>query len=282
MSPAGIGDAVEAALGVRPVAQARLGGGDIAEVHRLDMPDGTRLVAKRGDALDIEGTMLAYLREHSALPVPSVVHADPSLLIMDYLENDGGIGAGAEAHAAELLAALHAVGAKAFGFESDTVIGGLRQPNPWTASWRDFFRDQRLLYMAREALEAGRLGVGVMRRIEALAGRLDNWIAEPATPSLLHGDMWTGNVLVSGGRVTGFVDPAIYYGDAEIELAFGTLFGTFGDAFFARYAELRPLRAGFFEVRRDLYNIYPLLVHVRLFGGGYVARVESALAKFGV
>ncbi len=282
MNPPGISDAVEAALGVRPVAQSRLGGGDIAEVHRLDMPDGTRLVAKQGEALDVEGAMLAYLRDHSALPVPGVVHADPHLLIMDDLENDGAIGAEAESHAAELLAALHALDAHAFGFDRDTVIGGLRQPNPWTASWRDFFRDQRLLYMAREALAAGRLGGGVMRRIERLAGRLDEWIGEPAAPSLLHGDMWAGNVLVSGGRVSGFIDPAIYYGDAEIELAFSTLFGTFGDAFFARYGELRPLRAGFFEVRRDLYNLYPLLVHVRLFGGSYVARVESALSRFGV
>ena len=94
--------------------------------------------------------------------------------------------------------------------------------------------------------------------------------------------MWAGNVLVNQGRVTGFVDPAIYFGDPEVELAFSTLFGTFGDSFFARYGELRPLKPGFFEERRDLYNLYPLLVHVRLFGGSYVSRVESVLNKFGV
>ena len=75
--------------------------------------------------------------------------------------------------------------------------------------------------------------------------------------------------------------PAIYFADAEIELAFATLFNTFGDSFFARYSERRPLRPGFFEERRDLYNLYPLLVHVRLFGGGYVGAVERILDRFG-
>jgi len=121
-----------------------------------------------------------------------------------------------------------------------------------------------------------------MARIEKLAARLGEWIDGAGAPSLIHGDMWSGNILVSGERITEFVDPAIYHGDAEIEIAFATLFGTFGDAFFARYNELRPIRPGFFEARRDLYNLYPLLVHARLFGGGYGMRVDSLLDKFGV
>jgi fructosamine-3-kinase len=91
--------------------------------------------------------------------------------------------------------------------------------------------------------------------------------------------MWGGNVLVRDGRIAGFVDPAIYFADPEIELAFSTLFSTFGEPFFRRYSEIRPLRPGFFEVRRDLYNLWPLLVHVRLFGGAYVASVERTLDK---
>jgi len=79
----------------------------------------------------------------------------------------------------------------------------------------------------------------------------------------------------------GFVDPAIYYADAEVELAFATLFSTFTDPFFRRYAELRPIRPGFREARRDIYNLYPLLVHVRLFGGDYVRSVDRTLARFG-
>jgi fructosamine-3-kinase len=88
-------------------------------------------------------------------------------------------------------------------------------------------------------------------------------------------------VLSKGGRIAGFVDPAIYYADAEIELAFSTLFSTFGEAFFKRYGEIRPLREGFFEERRDIYNLYPLLVHARLFGGSYAQSVDSVLTRFG-
>ena len=98
-------------------------------------------------------------------------------------------------------------------------------------------------------------------------------------PSLIHGDVWTTNVLASSERITGFLDPAIYYADPEIELAFITLFNTFGRPFFQRYHELRPISTDFWEIRRDLYNLYPLLVHVRLFGGGYVGAVEQILDK---
>jgi fructosamine-3-kinase len=271
--------------GSRPVAARPMGGGCVGDVRRVDLADGGTLVAKLGGAgsgLALEGFMLRYLGEHSALPVPEVLHADDSLLLMSWIETDGGITASAQTHAGELLAALHDVAADAFGFERDTPIGGLAQPNPWTASWLAFFRDRRLLHMAREALDAGRLPARTMNRIEALAARLERWIDEPAVPSLIHGDLWTGNVLCRSGRIAGFVDPAIHYADAEIELAFSTLFGTFGEPFFASYQRRRPLRPGFFEARRDLYNLYPLLVHVRLFGGPYLGSVERTLARLGM
>jgi len=275
---------IEAALGRRPERLSPLSGGCIAEIYRADFADGERLVAKlagsRGD-LALEAYMLGYLRKHSDLPVPAVIHGAPDLLVMDYIETSGGLTAGAERHAAELLAALHGVSAPSFGHERDTLIGPLSQPNPQSASWLDFFRDQRLLAMAGVALEAGRLPGATMARIEALAGRLGEWIEEPGQPSLIHGDMWGGNVLAKDGRIAGFVDPAIYHADPEIELAFATLFSTFGAPFFERYGELRPLRPGFFEVRRELYNLYPLLVHVRLFGGGYLGGIEATLAKLG-
>jgi len=226
--------------------------------------------------------MLRYLAEHTAVPVPTVLHAEDTLLLMSDVDTDGGVDAAAEANAGTLLAGLHEVSADAFGFEHDTLIGGLRQPNPWTLSWLDFFREQRLLYMARKALDAGRLPAPLMSRIEALAERLDRWIEEPGRPSLVHGDMWTGNVLCRRGRIAAFIDPAIYYADAEVELAFSTLFGTFGTPFFESYQRRRPLRPGFFEQRRDLYNLYPLLVHVRLFGGHYVSSVEAIARRFGV
>jgi fructosamine-3-kinase len=270
--------------GSRPVRFQPMGGGCVADVREVTLENDEIIVAKAGDAgsgLDLERYMLQYLRDPGGLPVPDVLHADDELLLMTRIDTAGGLSPGAQAQAADLLAALHGVAADKFGLDRATVIGGLHQPNPQTPNWIDFFRDQRLLYMAAQALDAGRLSAALMARVETLAGKLGDWLDNSATPSLIHGDMWGGNVLCYRGQISGFVDPAIYYADAEIELAFSTLFNTFGDAFFDRYAEHRPIRKGFFEERRDIYNLYPLLVHVRLFGGGYDGSVERTLEKFG-
>ena len=270
--------------GSRPVRFQPMGGGCVADVREVTLENGQTLVAKAGDAgsgLDLEGFMLQYLRDPGGLPVPDVLYCDDELLLMSRIDTAGGLSAGAQTEAADLLAALHGVTADRFGFDRATVIGGLHQPNDETRDWVAFFRDRRLLYMARQALDAGRLPAALMTRVETMAGKLDGWLDDKAPASLIHGDMWSGNVLTYRGRISGFVDPAIYYADAEIELAFSTLFNTFGDAFFGRYAEHRPIRPGFFEERIDLYNLYPLLVHVRLFGGGYVDSIERTLAKFG-
>lgn len=280
-----IQDRIEAITGQRPDRLTGLSGGCVGDVYRAAMPQGPDLVAKVGDGpgsgLALEGRMLTYLDERG-LPVPRVLNADDTLLLMELVDTGGGLSAGAQAHAAQLVAALHDVTTdQGFGFDFDTVIGGLHQPNPWSKSWRTFFAEQRLMYMGREAERAGRLPTRVMARLERFVGAVDRWIDEPDRPSLIHGDMWGGNVLSAGGRITGFIDPAIYYADPEIELAFTTLFGTFGDAFFGPYNELRPIKPGFFEERRDIYNLYPLLVHVRLFGGSYVGSVERTLTHFG-
>lgn len=135
--------------------------------------------------------------------------------------------------------------------------------------------------MAQMAHREGRFGKDTLRRIESFSEKLDDLLEEPDHPSLLHGDVWTSNVLASGTHITGFIDPAVYYGHPEIELAFITLFSTFGKSFFDRYNELHRIRDGFFETRRDVYNVYPLLVHVRLFGGSYLGGVERVLARHG-
>lgn len=259
-----------------------LSGGCIGDVRAFDLADGRRVVVKSGGTqLDLEGWMLTTLKDRSTLPVPDVLHSAPDLLVMSYIETSGGITASTEQDAADLLATLHAVTGESFGLERDTLIGGLDQPNPQTKSWVGFFAEHRLLHMATDAHSVGQLSSAMLGRIETLCGRLNEWLDEPRAPSLIHGDMWTGNVLCNGGRIAGFVDPAIYYADPEIELAFATMFGTFGDTFFARYAEHRPIAPGFFETRRDLYNLYPLLVHVRLFGGSYVNSVDATLQRYG-
>ena len=165
--------------------------------------------------------------------------------------------ASVERHAAELIAALHATPRPFFGYERDTLIGPLPQPNPKSERWVPFFREHRLLAMARAAEAEGALPAKLLVRLERLAERLADYLTEPRHPSLLHGDLWTGNVLVRGNRVAGFVDPAIYYGHPEIELAFTTLFGTFGDRFFEAYETLLPLEPGFHELRRGLVQTLP-------------------------
>jgi fructosamine-3-kinase len=258
-----------------------LRGGDIAAIWRADLEDGRTLVAKEGRNLEVEAWMLRYLKAHSKLPLPTVHHAENTLLMMDFIEHDESFDGFAETHLGEIVAGLHGIEAPLFGAERDTLIGGLNQPNPPSDNWRDFFRDHRLLAMARAALDAGRLPASLLQRIEALAGRLHIWLRNDARPSLIHGDLWAGNMLSRRTKVVALIDPALYYADPEIELAFMTLFNSVGKNFFARYGERRPMRPGFFEERRELYNLYPLLVHVRLFGGPYVAQVERTLSRYG-
>ena len=278
-----LAETVQTVTGQRLVSARPLAGGCIAEVLRIELGDGGALVAKVADpgrgGLAVEARMLRYLAEHSALPVPQVIYADDGLLLMEFIETTGGLDARAEGHAAELLAELHGLTAPAFGFGWDTLIGPLAQPNPWTEDWREFFRDRRLLMMGRQALDSGRLPAASFAALERLCGKLERYIDAGTRPSLIHGDVWGGNVLARAGRIAAFVDPAIYFADPEIELAFSTLFGTFGEAFFDRYRQIRPIAPGFFEVRRDLYNLYPLLVHTRLFGASYAASVERSLAR---
>ncbi|MGP1308609.1 MAG: fructosamine kinase family protein [Phycisphaerales bacterium] len=277
------------AMGAKPSRLTTLAGGCVGDVRLAEFADGSRLVVKSGDGdLDIEGDMLRALRERSDLPVPKVLHSEPSLLVMEHVDNDGTITSSRteQEHAGELFARLHNIGPRAdneggFGFPQDTLIGALRQPNPWADSWVEFFAERRLIHMSREAVGAGRAPQDLANRVERFArNRLPDLIDEPAAPSLLHGDAWGGNILVRAGRVAACVDPAVYFGHAEVELAFGTLFGTFGERFFDAYRSIRPIRDGFFETRRDVYNLYPLLVHVRLFGGGYLAQVDSILRRF--
>lgn len=262
-----------------------LSGGCIGDVYRVWLVDGSSLVAKvsddRNSALDIEGAMLRYLAENSHLPVPQVLHSSPTLLLMRHLPGTSRFDTPAQTHAAELLAALHDISAPHYGLSFDTLIGGLHQPNPPSPAWVPFFVEHRLLYMGRVALDAGQLSPAIFQRLEMFAARVHRWLIEPSYPSLIHGDVWTTNVLAEGGRITGFIDPAIYYAHPEIELAFITLFNTFQEPFFTRYHQLRPIQPGFFEERRDIYNLYPLLVHVRLFGAGYASAVDRILRRFG-
>lgn len=264
-------------LGVNVTRLTPLTGGCVGEVYRADFAEGQPVAVKvdrsMSGTLTCEADMLEYLKTHSRLPVPEVLFSSDELLLMTLVPGASRFSANAERHAAELLAELHDVTAEQFGFAYDTRIGGLIQPNLQNDSWIAFFREQRLLAFGEAAVREGVLSSKLFGRIETLCARLGDFISEPARPSLLHGDVWTTNVLAEGNRVTGFIDPAMYYGHPEAELAFVHMLGTFGRAFYDRYRELRPIEPGFFEIRCGVYNLYPMLVHVRL---GYSSYAESA------
>ncbi len=283
--PAGLEHQIGAALDVDPVSVMPLSGGSVSEVYRVLLADGREIVAKVdhsvGARLEVEAFMLRFLRDHSQLPVPAVFYAGGGLLLLQFISGHSSFSDLAQEHAAELLAGLHSITSPTYGFERPTLIGGLHQPNPVANNWLEFFREQRLRYMGQEALRSGRLSASLFDRLDRFCERLGEWLYPPEQPALIHGDAWTGNILASPSKITSFLDPALYFADPEIELAFTTLFGTFGQAFFRRYDEIRRIRSGFWEIRRDIYNLYPLLVHVRLFGGNYVRAVQQTLDRFG-
>ena len=181
--------------------------------------------------------MLGELARHSALPVPAVHVAEPDLLVMDFIETDGG-GITPQRRAprrrADRGAACHAA-RPSFGYERDTLIGPLPQPNPKSRSLDPLLpRSPAARHGAGGASGRSAAGEAARPASSAWPSGSTSYLTEPRHPSLLHGDLWTGNVLVRGDRIAGFVDPAIYCGHPEIELAFTTMFGTFGPSILRR------------------------------------------------
>lgn len=273
-------------LGVPVDGLAEMHGGCIARVVCGTAEGRGAFVAKIGDGtsdLTVEAAMLADLGRLTSLPVPDVWHSSPDLLVMQRLPGSTGVDGRAQRNLAELLAELHGVEGTRFGYDRDTLIGPLTQPNPQEGSWARFFARHRVLHFAELAEERGALPNGGLESAKQLADAIerepDRFIAPGERPVLIHGDLWSGNMLSEGGAVTGLIDPAIYHADREIELAFMGLFGCVGAAFFERYHQLRPMAPGFFERRQGMYRIYPLLVHAVLFGGGYGGQAVGAMRR---
>ncbi|HSO27918.1 MAG TPA: fructosamine kinase family protein [Anaerolineales bacterium] len=176
------------------------------------------------------------------------------------------------------LAALHACTADAFGFENDNYIGSTPQPNRRRADGYAFFANERLGFQARLAQRKGLLSKEQAQAVYRLAEGLPEWIPEQPA-SLIHGDLWSGNAIADEQGQPALIDPAAYYGWAEAELAMTALFGGFPAAFYDAYQEARPLQPGWRE-RFPLYNLYHLLNHLNLFGGGYLGQVLAILRKF--
>jgi len=279
------------ALGAKVVKSRALSGGDIADLSLLTLNNHTEVVAKRPrvdqpDTTAIETLMLKHLADRSQLPVPKVLFTAPSLLVMSYIPHKGTTEKTKAAKSvAAHVAALHQIRPKGkspyYGFTKDTFIGPLPQINTPESNWCSFFTDHRLYAMAHSCMNVSKIDTVMMRRIETLAGKLPDIL--PATPesSLLHGDLWSGNILIDGDKASGFIDPAISYGHHEMDLAFIALMGGLDPVFFDTYTNHYKIDAGFHEERKSLYQLWPLLVHVRLFGGNYRNSVSAILEQFG-
>lgn len=271
---------IEAALGGRVQKIEIVGGGHGATLCRVELA-GRQAVAVKTAAsmLTSEGRMLRDLAGRTPLRIPRVHYGDDTLLISDWIDNDGSaLDRYGQESLADGLAVLHANSAERFGYAYDVMIGGMAQINEWQSDWRTLFIEKRLLSAGFLAHREGNLPPDVLRRLAMFCQRLDALVDEPERPALLHGDLWPGNVLTLNGRPAALIDPAIYYGHPEMDIAFSGLFGGFGRDFYRRYGERARLAPGF-EERRDIWNLWPLLVHVYLFGGSYVGAVDAILRR---
>ncbi len=176
------------------------------------------------------------------------------------------------------LATLHRCSAKQFGFAQDNFIGTTVQPNTWTDDWITFWREQRLgfqLQLAAQNGYGGELQKSGMLLLDALPAFFADYTPQP---SLLHGDLWGGNHAYLADGTPAIFDSATYYGDRECDLAMTELFGGYPADFYVAYRTAWPLDKGY-EIRRDLYNLYQILNHANLFGGGYVRQAEQMIRK---
>jgi protein-ribulosamine 3-kinase len=315
--PAAVRAAVESAIaertGLREAVSATspVGGGCISPTLRLTTDSGSAFFLKLGapdlpaGMLDAEARGLEALAATRTVRVPDVVgHGDggggasSAWLLLEWLEPGQPRDGTWEALGRE-LAALHRhrgdrargeqpggdrFGGGRFGADHDNYIGPLPQANDPTADWPGFWRDRRLEPQLAAAVDAGLLERLDVERFQRLFQRLDDLLAPAADdgPSLLHGDLWNGNVHVVADGTAALVDPSAYHGHREVDLAMADLFGGFPAAFRHAYDEAWPLAPGYAPARRAVYQLYYLLVHVNLFGPGYVSGTRSALRQAGV
>ena len=228
-----------------------------------------------------EAQGLEILRQASETGIPEVIgygqNAQKNYLILEFLEFNQP-KPGDWASLGESLARLHTHTQGQFGLAHDNFIGSLPQNNAPTDNWIDFFIERRLKPQAGLAMYNHAMPMDTYNRLTKFYARLPQLL--PAEkPALLHGDLWSGNLLTGRNGHACLIDPAVYYGHREAEMAYTRLFGGFEPPFYESYQAALPLQPGF-EQRVEIYNLYPLLVHVNLFGAGYLSGVERVLRKF--
>ena len=228
-----------------------------------------------------EAKGLHLLRNTHTFVIPQVIETgvagDDAYILMEWMEAarpsrtfwyDFGAG----------LARMHMHSQVCFGLDHENYIGSLPQQNDLHNTWPDFFFHQRLLPQVKQAIDSGELPSAIRTGVQALYSKLPDLIPAEA-PALLHGDLWNGNYLVGQDGKAVLIDPAVYFGHREMDLAMTKLFGGFDSQFYEGYNDAFPLEPGF-ESRVEIHNLYPLLVHVNLFGGGYAQQVKSILSRF--
>lgn len=233
---------------------------------------------EQAEQFDTEVLSLHALQQAHCIKVPNVVCAgqtiDKAFLVLEYLPFSGETVQGWQ-HLAQQLALLHKQHDQAmYGFDWDNSLGSTPQPNKWQPNWSSFFSEQRLGWQLQLLLEQG-FGFGkIDYLVEQCRQRLQHY--QPP-PSLLHGDLWRGNIGFTGDSPAVF-DPACYYGDREADLAYTTLFGRFPEHFYKAYQELYPLDNAYTE-RKDLYNLYHVLNHAYLFRGAYLVQAQEMIKQ---
>ena len=264
-------------------------GGDINQAALVTFSDKSRYFVKYNansnhDMFEKEAAGLKLLQRDSIqIHIPEVVdygyleEIRTGFLLMEYISTGRENKSFLERFGRE-LAALHKITAPTYGLDHDNYIGRLPQSNHQHDNWTDFFIQERIEPQLKMAQESHRLPRSINKPFENLYAKLpDIFPGEPA--SLLHGDLWSGNYLCSDNQEVVLIDPAVYFGHREMELAFTQLFGGFGSRFYDSYHEVFPIQPEF-RTRKDIYNLYPLLVHTNLFGGGYAGSVTRIISQF--
>jgi fructosamine-3-kinase len=264
-----------------------VGGGDINEAARVTTGDGSYFVKWNQhpppDLFSADAKGLKLLAANGLVRTPKVIGqggtGDTKFLILEWLDTTGKSSTAAE-QLGRSLAKLHRIRQPYYGLDHDNHCGRTPQINTQAESWIEFYGDRRLRFQRDLAERHGLLPPVRVRMLDNLIEHLDRWIDESACqPSLLHGDLWGGNWVALGSGEPALIDPAVYYGDREADLAMTSLFGGFPSSSYDAYQEEWPLPDGW-QQREPLYQLYHLLNHLNLFGEGYGGSVDSILRRY--
>ena len=263
-----------------------LSGGSINEVLKISASSGNYCLkwnsaSRYPRMFEKEAKGLEILRASCEVKVPTVDHwgetGNTAYLLLEFI-NSAGSAPNFWRDFGQRLAGLHRHTHEFFGLDHDNYMGSLEQSNRQHTDWCSFFISERLEVQLRYGKNHGLLPSNVIRSVEKVYRRLPE-IFPPGFPSLLHGDLWSGNYMNGPSGYVCLIDPAVYYGHREIDIAMTRLFGGFDLEFYESYNDSWPLEKGW-ESRVDIFNLYPLLVHANLFGESYIGSIERIVKRF--